>query len=64
MQIYHDVIATTERIGDTIELPMSLMFVFMTCFSEMACLNIKLTVYLKTSKSCIELTINHNMTNK
>ena len=58
------VIATPESLGHTIELPMTLMFVFITCICKMARLNIKLTVYLNTSKSCIELTINHHVTNK
>lgn len=58
------VIVTPESLGDTIELPMSLMFVFITCFCEMAFLDIKQTVYLKTSKSCTELTINNDVTNK
>jgi hypothetical protein len=52
------VIATPENLGDTIELSMSLMFVFITCFCGMACLNIKLTVYLKTTNRGTELKMN------
>ena len=47
------VIATPDNLGDTIELSMSL-----TCFCGMACLNIKLTVYLKTTNRGTELKIN------
>jgi hypothetical protein len=52
------VIATPENLGDTIELSVALMFVSITCFCGMACLNIKLTVYLKTTNRGTELKIN------